>query len=419
VADNASLTVERLVFADREASRGIRRHGDAFQVRIHPFPAESRKTILEAVTLRDELLALRDAGVRHRAEQASDDPLSAWADRALQDKLTRGGRRGELSPRGVKYWTDAFRRWGGFLDENGERHFHSRDGLPERQRWDAFRDARGVPLAERPLSTLTLLEVESALQARVIVARNQAAYELQGLKVILELAQRHGARFDDRLVRLDPIVIPKSDKGHALDVEELAYLVERAPAHSRIALALKGTVGARLTELLTLTDDRVNLAERFWTIPASIAKERRSKDVPLMDGEVALVLEQMTMVRPAGATLVFPRPGGTPWRREHFYANVLAPARTKAIRDWRVSKGNDPDGDAPTPFDRIDNHRLRHTAITLMRRAGLAPELIAQRVGHNDGGALILKRYRHVGKDELRIALDGLGSSLAEALAVR
>ena len=34
-------------------------------------------------------------------------------------------------------------------------------------------------------------------------------------------------------------------------------------------------------------------------------------------------------------------------------------------------------------------HWLRHTAISLMARAGMKAELIAERVGHNDGGALI------------------------------
>jgi integrase len=51
-------------------------------------------------------------------------------------------------------------------------------------------------------------------------------------------------------------------------------------------------------------------------------------------------------------------------------------------------------------------HWLRHTAISLMCRAGMKPELIAQRVGHSDGGALIYRRYRHLVPSELRAAVD-------------
>ncbi len=50
-------------------------------------------------------------------------------------------------------------------------------------------------------------------------------------------------------------------------------------------------------------------------------------------------------------------------------------------------------------------HWLRHTAISLMCRAGMKPELIAQRVGHSDGGALIYRRYRHLFPSELRDAV--------------
>ena len=47
-------------------------------------------------------------------------------------------------------------------------------------------------------------------------------------------------------------------------------------------------------------------------------------------------------------------------------------------------------------------HWLRHTAISLMARAGMKPELIADRVGHRDGGGLIYRRYRHLFPSEIR-----------------
>lgn len=53
-------------------------------------------------------------------------------------------------------------------------------------------------------------------------------------------------------------------------------------------------------------------------------------------------------------------------------------------------------------------HWLRHTAISLMARAGMKPELIAERVGHNDGGALIYRRYRHLFHNELKEAVSML-----------
>src|SRR5439155_23712504 len=62
-------------------------------------------------------------------------------------------------------------------------------------------------------------------------------------------------------------------------------------------------------------------------------------------------------------------------------------------------------------------HWLRHTAISLMARAGMKAELIAERVGHNDGGALIYRRYRHLFPSEVREAVGLLDSFVLNANA--
>lgn len=59
-------------------------------------------------------------------------------------------------------------------------------------------------------------------------------------------------------------------------------------------------------------------------------------------------------------------------------------------------------------------HQLRHTAISLMSRAGYRPESVAERVGHADGGALILKRYRHLYPSESYAAAPSLDALVAE-----
>jgi integrase len=58
-------------------------------------------------------------------------------------------------------------------------------------------------------------------------------------------------------------------------------------------------------------------------------------------------------------------------------------------------------------------HWLRHTAISLMARAGMKAELIAERVGHKDGGALIYRRYRHLFASEVREAVSMLDRMVA------
>ena len=65
-------------------------------------------------------------------------------------------------------------------------------------------------------------------------------------------------------------------------------------------------------------------------------------------------------------------------------------------------------------YDSLPFHMLRHTAISLMCRAGYRPEWVAERVGHADGGALILKRYRHLYPSESYAAAPSLDALVAE-----
>lgn len=58
-----------------------------------------------------------------------------------------------------------------------------------------------------------------------------------------------------------------------------------------------------------------------------------------------------------------------------------------ATRAWTREKAT------PEPFTGLTCHDLRHTATNLMREAGMPVELAAERLGHKDGGALLLRTY--------------------------
>ena len=51
-----------------------------------------------------------------------------------------------------------------------------------------------------------------------------------------------------------------------------------------------------------------------------------------------------------------------------------------------------------------------------MARAGMKPELIADRVGHRDGGGLIYRRYRHLFPSEIRTAVGLLDALVLEEI---
>jgi integrase len=114
---------------------------------------------------------------------------------------------------------------------------------------------------------------------------------------------------------------------------------------------------------------------------------------------------------------VFPKPQGSRWRYGHFHEDVWAPAKRDAIADWRRQQGADADGgSAETPFDSVTLHTLRRTAVGWLRASQLPVEVIAQRLGHDDGGATLLRHYRYVREGEARTALDTLGAGVRSRL---
>jgi hypothetical protein len=67
-------------------------------------------------------------------------------------------------------------------------------------------------------------------------------------------------------------------------------------------------------------------------------------------------------------------------------------------------------------FEGLTFHLLRHTAASLMARAGMDPAAAAERLGHSEGGALFLRRYRHLYEAEKRLQVARLESFVREHL---
>ena len=267
---------------------------------------------------------------------------------------------------------------------------------------------------DRLLPQLSLVEAEDTIIARAAEHPNSAKKELEWLKRSLRDARRRGQSFDLGLLEIDPITVT-SRVGIALDLDELDRVGSWFPEHLARMPLIVASLALRLGEALGLTEDRVLLPRGAVFVPASLCKERRDKLIELTASERALLAEQL-VARPAGTPYVFPRAGGTPtrnggrhhapglWDRGDFYTRVWHPARQAAARELRADQGL-PEW-TETRFDRLVPHDLRHTGISLMAASGMRPETIAVRVGHSDGGKLILERYRHLFPDELTAHLD-------------
>ena len=64
--------------------------------------------------------------------------------------------------------------------------------------------------------------------------------------------------------------------------------------------------------------------------------------------------------------------------------------------------------------ERLDLYELRHACATLLMERGLPPHVVANQLGHTDGGALVQRLYGHPSergmRDQIRLAFTGWGA---------
>jgi integrase len=351
----------------------IRKRGKGrWQVRVRPFPEVTLPTKEAAETVELDLKLRLKLGHLHR-EKATK--LGDELDGLLERKKTMGGKRGPLRPAGIRYYQDCVRPW--------------------------------APLRDTPVPALRRRQVEDHVAARAAIAPTAARNELQFLKAALRAAQSRGQQVDLGIFEIDPVRV-EAREGQALDYEELLSLASWLPERIKRIVPFCGTVGLRFTEAVTLTDNRVDLDAGTIFIPGRLNKSRRPKPVPLARIETQLLREQL-LVRPPGTGVVFATERGSVYSHSGFQSILLPALLAAGLAHEERREGSRTIIVADFRF-----HWLRHTAISLMARAGMKAELIAERVGHNDGGALIYRRYRHLFPTEVREAVSMLDQMLAE-----
>lgn len=119
---------------------------------------------------------------------------------------------------------------------------------------------------------------------------------------------------------------------------------------------------------------------------------RRTVDVG--PAVLKLLREQQLVRAPNPEGLLFPTRTGAPFDGNNFMYRVFKPAARAA------------------GIPELTFHDLRHTGASLMIAAGCHVRVIADQIGHADGGALVLARYGHLYKGARRKAAIALESHL-------
>lgn len=245
--------------------------------------------------------------------------------------------------------------------------------------------------------------IEDFIAVRASEHPRSAKNELEFLKRVLRDARGRGHRIDEAVLGIPPIR-HTARRGRALTVEQLYELASWVPEHSKRLVLLAGMVGARQRVWFEMTDDLLDLRAGTLTIPDWLSKNGREHCIYFTELEVALFREQL-MVRAPGTALVFPTPTGREWTESGFRERVWSKAVRAAVTNAQLAPGQ------RSVFTGFNFHLLRHTACSLMAAAGMDPAVASERASHTDGGALFLKRYRHLYESEKRVQarkLEGL-----------
>jgi integrase len=335
----------------------IRRRGTRqFQVRVSPFPARTFPTAEAAKRCELELLLRRSEGDRYvEKPQTLGREIEAW--------LLRKRSLSAVRPPTMRYYERSARVWD--------------------------------VLAAVRVSSLRRDQVEDFIAARAAEHRRSAKNELEFLKRVLRDARGRGQRVDEAIFAIEPIRhVPR--EGRALSVDQLYELASWFPDGSRRLVLLAGMIGARQRVWFEMTDDLLDLANARLAIPAWLSKNGKPHHVYLTGIEAQLFREQL-MVRAGGTALVFPSPTGKQWTESGFRQRVWEKGVSAAVANDVVGVGRQ------SVFEHFNFHLLRHTACSLMAMAGMDPSVAAERASHTDGGALFLRKYRHLYEGEKRV----------------
>ena len=392
--------------------RGVTRHGNGYRGRAHGFPPATFPTVDEADDYARECRRRRRDGilVPPSRRELQTTTTRDVAQEVLQRLEKVGGRLGRpYSKAGLAEARKAARPW------TGEQRSSARSTPPKAV------DGRDTPFADLPFAALRPADCERYLEFRQAETPRAARGERQFLARMVELAERRGYQFDAGLRALEPVRVAARTRV-ALHYSEIVWMSGYANEAIWRIFPLGASLGDRIMELLRAEVGWLDLKACRFTVPAWATKERRERVLDLLPEEVALFRQQL-LVRAGGTSLLFPREDGEPWSHTGFYSSVVMPMRGKAAQAWRAERGLHEHADTPfeqvvrdeqgelvyvkkghtpagRPLRRVKTtgfapHDLRRSASDLLvDELGLPVDVAAARLGHKDGGYLLLTRYK-------------------------
>jgi len=246
----------------------------------------------------------------------------------------------------------------------------------------------------KELQDITAEDIESYRAQRKLRNGKQPALQTINndhtmLKHMLSVADRKGL-VQTNVAKKVRMPDPKNERDRVLTNEEWERLVEGASPHIKPILSIAYHVGMRLSEILKLTWDRVDLEAGFIKLGNRDTKTRDSRRVP-MTLDIKGTLRELAKVKSLLTNRVFLYKGRAVGEIK---TAVKTAIKRAGIHDFRF-------------------HDLRHCAATNLRRANVDPVTAMKILGHKSDK--MHRRYNNVCDADLLQAVSQLNTLITPA----
>jgi integrase len=263
------------------------------------------------------------------------------------------------------------------------------------------------------LGTEAELDLSAVTRKMITEFRNQVAqkasatttnHDLKAIKLIFRSAKRDGYIIEDPSEFVESFRRRISDDARRpFTVSEIRSVIEVADKEWRSLVLFGLYTGQRLADVATLRWDNIDLARNEIRIKTRKTGKRLSIPIapPLKTHIESLPAGHEGYLHPkAAATVTSQKRSGT---LSNQFADLLAQAGLRDKAPHR-SKGKGRDGKRSS--NGLSFHALRHTAVSLLKDAGIPEAVVMELVGHDSEA--MSAHYTHVGTEALAKAVSAL-----------
>ncbi|MGH3965083.1 MAG: tyrosine-type recombinase/integrase [Pseudonocardiaceae bacterium] len=284
-----------------------------------------------------------------------------------------------------------------------------------RERWASLIRCHIEPL---PFGKLRLASVRPSEVQAWITDRSAVLAPSTVQSLVKVVRGAFTAAVADRVISVSPftttrIAIPRVDRPRVvpLTVEQVQRLSDAMSPRYRALVLVQAGLGVRVGELIALRVDDVNFLGRTVRIERQMDRVTREHQAPKTPRSVRTLplptvvsqalAEHIRKFPPASDGLIFHTEAGGP------LTESIRRTFPRAVRKVGLSPSTTP-------------HDLRHHYASILLAAGESVVAVAERLGHSDGGALVLSTYGHLlpgADDRTRKAIDAAWTAPTEGPA--